>query len=518
MGKSRNIIKLLCSILTLTILFNICVSCQSGIKSFDETYHYTKKSGYYVLPSCADGWVEKNALKTTVENDVFFIFSDDNTVADSFINSQRTLLYFLRERGVNSEEFKAYGTDYDFSFSESGAAYISLNDMNSWQQVLATLQAMWGDYTDYGYVYAISNKIAEELGWETDVEHDIEKADLDAFFSNNQTAVDLLYPVFSTNFASEETVECCKALSRMLFSKIKVNSALKQDIETQLDAYCDLIADYAEKNSIPYERQECGYAYYGENVLLRFMTTYAEFYIDINRTDVDKLYEDIFSNYVSLYNTVSILNEEITNAVDYFGVADQVGVIKIKWLNSETDAAQKLLTDRNGMYYGSTHIAYLASLSAYLHEYFHHIEYTIKQVNERTWQSQAFCELGSSYSQYSLLMWEKAFTQYKESADLFRLFTGREYRYGREDFYEAMDILCYINGYELDYLSGGAAINSFTRYLVDRYGEKNVYSLLLYPDRISEIINSNWDELAAEWEQHIKDKYADIDISSLLAQ
>ena len=516
MGKSRNYKKLFCSIFAVIILSCVCVSCQSKIKTFDESYHYTKKSGYYVLPSCADGWIEKNALKTTVENDVFFIFSNDNTIADRFINSQRTLLCYLRERGVNSEVLKVYGTDYDFSFSESGAAYITLNDMNSWQQVLATLQAMWGDYTDYGYVYAISNKIAEELGWETDLEHDIEKASLDVFFSSNPTAIDLLYPVFSTNFASEETVSYCKALSRMLFSKIKVNSALKQDIETQLDTYCALIADFAEKNSIPYERQECGYAYYGENVLLRFMTTYAEFFIDINRTDADKLYEDVFSDYISLYNTVCVLNEEITNAVEYFGVSEHVGVIKIKWLNSETDAAQKLLTDRNGIYYGSTHIAYLASLFPYLHEYYHHIEYTIKQVNERTWQSQAFCELGSSYSQYSLLMWETAFTQYKENADVFRLFAGHEYSNGREDFYEAMDILCYINGYELDYLSGGAAINSFTRYLVDRWGEKTVYTLLLYPDRLSEIVNSDWDELAAEWEQHIKDKYADIDVSGLL--
>ena len=509
---------ILCEALSLIALICVCVSCQREIKIFNENYDYTVKSGYYVLPSAAGGWTKKDALKASIEGDLFFVFTEDKAVADSFINTQQTLLNFLRKRGVNIKELKTYGTDYEYCFSESGSAYISLQSVGSWQHIIVTLQALWGDYTDYGYVYAVSNSIAEELGWQTDFVPNIDKNALDNFFAKNQAAIDLLYPTFTTDFSSEDTVNSCKALSRLLFSKIKLNSALKKDIDTQLDDYYSLLAEYAENNQIPFARQECRYAYYGENVLLRIMTTYAEFIIDANYSDVDKIYENIFSDYEAIYLAANSINKEITNAVESFGVEDRVGVIKIKWLDCETNAAQRLLWGRNGIYYGSTDTAYLASLFPYLHEYYHHIEYTIKQVNERTWQSQAFCELGCSYSQYSLLKWEKAFTQNEEFSKIFVTITGHKYQYGREDFYEAMDILCYITGYELDYLSGGAAINSFTRYLVDLFGENTVYNLMLYPETIEAVTAQTWEELATEWEGHIKSKYAEFDISDLLTQ
>lgn len=479
-----------------------------------ETYRYSVKSKYYVQPAAVDGWAERSALTTNTKDGKFFCFTDDKSVADDFINTQRTLVEFLRNSGVKIGELEYYGTDYGYSFSESsdGAVYVSLSEVRSWRQVLVTLQTVWGDYTNYGYVYAMSNAIAGELGWQTDSVPAFEKAAMNPFFAENPDVINLLYPAFTTKFASEETVSNSKALAVHLFQKVQWKKALENPVDEQLDAYDELIGAYAQELSVPFGRQTCGYAYYGENVKLRIMTTYAELIIDSNYRDVmESLYGDYWSDYSSIYETANTINEEITTAVEYFGLEDEAGTIQIKWLDSEHIFTKRFVTGNMGAYHTSTHTAYITSIRPYLHEYYHHIEYLLTNGNGANWQSQAFCEIGSSNSQYVQLTTESTFSRKEDGRALFHAFTGRSYQPGRDDFFEAWDILCYVNDYyQLTYRTGAQAVNSFSRYLIDLYGEREVYNLMLFPDTIEEMIGKTWEQLASEWEKHIRDKYADV--------
>lgn len=516
MGNARKKLQLLCIVLSVLTVLSGCTPDNYSITPIEESYEYSTDSGYYVQPAAVDGWAEKDALTTTTEDGTFFCFTADTAQADNFINAQRTLLHLLRDNGLETGELESYATDYEYCFSESSdkAAYVALSSVRTWQQVLVTLQALWGDYTEYGYVYAMSNAIAEKLGWETDPTPAVEKAALKTFFAENPEAVNLLYPTFTTEFASEETVNSCKALSVALFEKISWRKALAKPIAEQLEEYYALVSDYAEKLSIPFTRQTCGYAYYGENVKLRIMTTYAELIIDSNYKDVkENLYGDYFSNYVSIFQTAKVIDNEIATAVEYFNLEDEAGVMTIKFLDNEDDASQKFLTGHRGMYYLSTQTAYVASIEPYLHEYYHHIEYLITQGNVRSWQAQAFCDIGRAHSQYAQLPYESTFTQYEPGIELFYACTGRAYQPGRDDFYEAMDILCYINDYYLlEYETGAESTNSISRYLIDLYGEDEVYNLMLFPETVEDVTGKTWEELAAEWEQHIRNKYADVEI------
>ena len=114
--------------------------------------------------------MKKTALTTSTDDGNFYVFSEDESVANEFVNAQRTLVAYLRSQGAHIDEMTYYGMDYGYSFSKSSksSAYVSLSDIRSWQQVLVTLQTVWGDYTDYGYLFALSNAIAEELEWKTD--------------------------------------------------------------------------------------------------------------------------------------------------------------------------------------------------------------------------------------------------------------------------------------------------------------------------------------------------------------
>ena len=286
---------------------------------FDEQYDYSVESKYYSRPAVINHIKWFDALKATTEDGTFICLTEDTTQADNFINTQRTLLHFLKDCGMDLRNLRYIVSDHEDSFSDSGkdTAYIAFASTKTYRQVLATLHTLWGDYTDYGYVYAMANIIAEQLGWQTDSKIDIEAAVMNEFFSSNPKAIDLQYPCFSLEFASEETVNQCKALSVHLFDDIKWVTALEKPIDIQLDEYYELVEAYAREVGISFARQTCDYAYRGEYLPLCINTTYAHLLVDRNYSDYSSvIYGDYFSDYESIYLTANIINNEITECVD----------------------------------------------------------------------------------------------------------------------------------------------------------------------------------------------------------
>lgn len=482
----------------------------------EESYKYKTKSGYYLWPCLAENWVERKVLTTTTEDGTFSCMTTDKAQANDFIVAQRTMLRFLRGNGVVTGELEYYATDYDDSFSESsdGAAYIALSEVRTWKQIMVTLQSLWGDYTDYGYVWALSNAIAREMGWETESAASIDQAALDDFFAANPEAVNLLYPSFTTQYASQETVDSCKALTAALFEKVDWRAAVAKPVDKQLDDWRSLVSAYANDISIPFTRQTIGYAYYSKHVPLRIMTTYVEMMVASNYSDyyTPAFYAPYFSDYETIYQTVNTMNSEITAAVAFFGLEENAGVITMKWVNYADNAVQKYLVENSGMYYYAAETAYVSTIHSYLHEYYHHLRYTITGDYKNSWQTEAFSEMGEANSFWPQYRMDVIF-KLKEYAEMFYAFTGRAYQPGRDDYYEVVDILCYLeNNYTLKYHDGGPTI-SISRYLIDCYGEKTAYQLVAFPNTVVDVTGKTWDELASEWEQHIRNKYAHVNIS-----
>ena len=503
-------------LIAILLLLSLLWGCTAPI---EETYAYTAKSKHYVQPAVVDGWAERDALTTTTEDGTFYCFTADTAQADDFINAQRTLLRFLRNCGVEIGEMEHYGTDYGYSFSESSdaSAYVALSDVCTWQQVLVTLQAIWGDYTDYGYVYAMANAVADELNWETDEKSSVEKEALDTFFTENPDAIHLLYPTFTEALATEETVQSCKALSRLLFDGIKWRKALAKPIAEQLDDYSALLSGYAQDIGIPFTRQSCGYAYYGEKVKLRIRTAYAELIVDRNFSDeMASLYGEPFGDYQSVYQTADRVNSETSAAVERLGAEEKAGMMTIKFVDGTDEATEKYTGLTGGQYYFSTKIAYVSSIYPYLHEYHHHLEQLFNIHNGQSWQSQAFCEIGASHSYYYQARME-TMQQGEKLSELFYALTGRAYQPRQEDFYEVYDILCFINdNFDLSYYDGGP-LNSISHYLIDRYGEDTTSQLMLFPNTVEEVTGKSWDEWRQEWKAYILDKYADRTLPDWLA-
>ena len=475
-----------------------------------EQYEYKQREKVCYFPSFTNENEKAEILSVSTEEGSFVCMTTDETQADSFINAQRTLLQFLQDNGVAVRELNYIALNFadNFCESEKDKAYIALSSTESWQQVLVTLHALWGDFTDYGYAYAMANTIAGRLGWETDALEAAENSAMDAFFSENTEALQLLYPAFTELYATEETIWYSKLLSLDLFEHIDWCAALKKPIELQLEDFDVLLLGYSEKIGVSFSRQVCDYAYRGPYLPLCIQATYATHIVDHGYKDYQSdIYEDYFSDYVTIYQTAEIIDREIVEAVERFGLEDRAGNICINWL-SEYSAMAKFAEQQFNGYIDDMQIAYVTNIEAYLHEYYHHMEHLINPSLGQCWQSQAFCEIGRAHSQYALYAAEKRHTQDPQLAELFHSFTGRDYRSGIENYYEAVDILCYVlDDFSLDY-TGGPAINSFAHYLIKDFGEDVISNLMLFPDTVVDVTGKEWDILKEEWKQYIIDKYA----------
>ena len=487
-----------------------------------EQYEYKQREKVCFFPSFTNENEKAEILSVSTEDGFFICMTAEETQADSFINSQRTLLRFLQDNGVAVRELNYVAINFDDNFSECAkdTAYIALSSTETWQQVLVTLQVLWGDYTDYGYVYGMANAIASHLGWETDTLETVESSAMDAFFCVNPQALNLLYPAFTERYATEETIRYSKLLSLDLFEQIDLCDAMKKPIETQLDTFDTLLQGYSEKIGASFSRQVCGYAYRGPYLPLCIQGTYATHIVDHGYKDYHSdIFEDYFSDYVTIYQTAEILDAEIVEAVARFGLEDSAGNIRINWL-SEYSAMTKFAKRHVNTCYVSMQEAYVTTISLYLHAYHYHIAHLINPNSDLSWQTSAFCEIGRIYSQYALDATEKTFTQNSKWAELYESFTEHTYQEGTEHYFEVFDVLSYAlnEDFRLDYHKDGAFLNSFAYYLIKDFGENAVIDLMLFPDTVTHVTGKTWETLEIEWKQALMDKYAGKEIPSWLSE
>lgn len=516
------------TVLSLACLVGCAADPLAPVTPIEESYEYTITSRVYVHPAMLTVERPVEYLSLTIDDGFFFCNTTDTEKANEFVNAQRMLLQFLRDSGMETPKLNYFAMDTDDSFSESEKkrAHIALSDTKSYNQVLITLQTLWGDYTDYGYLYAVSNTIAAHLGWQTDALEEVEQNALDTFFTENPEALNLLYPCFTEAYASEETVNICKALSRQLLKKIDLREALTKPINEQMNDFRMLADAYAQELSVTFSRQESGYAYYGKYIPLKISTPYALHMVERGYEDEYRSVQeergddswDYFDDYRSIFATLDIINEEIARSVEHFDLEDEVGIVSINWIS--TESAPQLTDNLNtSCYYpgyeGSVFdgTIYLLGIDSYLHEYFHHIDFIIDHELWRTWQAQAFAELGSAQSQHARHVFEWPLLHDEQARNFLFDFLGREFQGGADDYYDAYDLLCYSwNSYELGYESGVYAINSFTHYLLDLYGEDTVTQILLFPETVETSTGKTWEEQEADWRQYMLEKFKNFEI------
>lgn len=495
------------ALLTLLLLAATCLSAASA----QSCRAFTARSVYHGAPSFVDLPQWHDTLSVSTSRGTYHCLTQDAARANAFVSAQETLLHFLEAHGLEVQPLTYYAADDGdcFSISERGEAHIALSRVQSSQQVRVTLQALWGDYTSYGYLFALSNRIAAALGWAQDAPEAVDSAALRQFFCDHPAALCLEYPFFSPEYASAPTIRACQTLSLQLLGDPSLSALLSLPVSEQLTAHRQRLREYAQAHSLPLTEPTCQFAYGSAELPLRIRTTYAEMVFERGYTDYyAEHYSGCYGDAAQLLHTAETINREISAAIARFSLEEKAGVIQINWLSPDSARARFDSTLVN--HYGrSTKTVWVTTLQGYLHEYHHHIEALLSPGHGQHWQSQAFCELGRAHSIYAQQPMWNTFMHHERWADLFTRCTGRACQPALEDYYECYDILCFITGETtLDYRTGRNAINSFCHYLIGQYGEATAFALMLRPEDVQRLTGQDWPTLTAAWQQHLQSKYA----------
>lgn len=494
--KSTTIILLLLAIIC------IATACNT------VKYQYTQTSAFYQEPTFGTTGLASQALRIKTDKSTINIDTSDTKIADNIVGGHKQLLDFLTSTGVQTKPLTYNVSHYKQSFADNANSivYLNINSPKDYTTILATLSAMWGEYTNYGYLYAVSNAIAQQLSWTTDSVQKVEQEKLDNFFKNNVDMLDLDYLHISNAYSTTEAINCCKALALRILGNIDWQSNLSQTIDQQLKNFYNAVENYAKQLDIDYTRSTILYAYFGSNIPLKIKTANLEIQLENGHIDSATGNADYWQDNKSIFFTANTIKNEVDSALKKFDLYDTAELVTLKMYSPET--AQKMYGRPyyNAFWQNSNTIT-ATTLMGYLHEYYHYIEHTLNPSLGQVWQQQAFCELGRAYSYFSQEIMSSNFED-PDWSDLFVEYFGHQYQNTLDDYFLVYDMYCYLaNEYQLDYNTGRNPLNSFSYYLVKQYGETATMDMLLFPEKVTTITTKNWTELYDEWSSHIKEKF-----------
>ena len=112
-------------------------------------------------------------------------------------------IYFLPEAG-------------DWVSDENHSAYINVDSIGTYKHIISMLKLRYGEYTNYGYLYALADQISHKLKWVSDEAHELDIA----VIRKNPNLMNLGYIYFDGKYATQEEVDACNALSVRILNDV----------------------------------------------------------------------------------------------------------------------------------------------------------------------------------------------------------------------------------------------------------------------------------------------------------
>lgn len=400
----------------------------------------------------------------------------------AFIEAQETLLAYLLEQGVDAGPVTCRVlADYSCrSDSENSVAYFGTAALNTWEQVLVTLQSLWGDYTNYGYLYGLANHIAGALGWEV-------KAGKAApeVFQENPALLSLLYPCFITDDTTNQEIAACRAMA------ISVLGLMEDPYSGEAD-FLSILADYAVDEGINFSPTELGFAYNGSCSVVKIRTKYLE--VSFN-SDADLYTEGPLSYIIECYETVDEEIEWVCSFFDYTPEERIAVELCGESLTYEGDYTSGIYYDHNR----SIQIYYAEDIpSLYLYD----IVWQIGDADMEDWHRWALADLIYSEQTYEEMLW-----YYENHSD------WQQYIYSLigKDFTEFDDLFRYYDAEAhlalptspKNELYNGYTY-SFLGYFTGRYGVEVYLEVMLHPRTCYSLTGKSLDTIINDWCDYIE--------------
>ena len=479
---------LICVLVLAALLF--CACGNDAAKEELPVYEYTDVYVRFMEP-CASGYLmQKNVPQTEAGGHLYrFEPSIPEERRSEFIGEQEKLCALLDRNGISTDGLCFFVLeDYpNRTECNNGTAYFGLGNAKSWEQVLTTVQLALGDYTNYGYLYALSDRLAEELSWRRD-----EIAETDAELSDD-SLLNLVYPCFDENYTAQEDIAVCKSLSVELL-------AASEDPWSE-ESFLQTIRNRAAETGIDLQPTYIGFAYNGKSCPLKVRTRYLEVFKTDEFTENSSYTagyysEDFFSSPGSMIRAFSFLDENLNKLSETFGVEDP----SLLPVFMRDYAANTPYFEAGGIYRQDKDGGYVISLDLtnLPHEYVHYLYYLSGGTADPGYKSW-INEVAACYYTYPRL-YELSHIDYENShqLSLVKKTIGEPYD-EPTDYIRLIRTLFRNNDNEYPYkyyvITAYDLREAFGEYFVRTYGEECFIEWLKAPSKVKKLTGRTVDEI-----------------------
>jgi len=500
--------------------------CEKEVIVSQETYIYIECSLEIKEPQ------SNSSLSQTMkyfysESSITYYFPEsiESNIRDEFVNAQKNLIHYLQTSKLiddfSSSKYFLLEEYPSRSNSVSKEAYFDIADRLTYKQILTTLQSIFGDESNYGLLFGISNRIAFELGWETDIPN-ISQQDILTFTNSsaNEKLLFLDYPCFLSEYNSakqEEIMSISFRVANYVFQN-KATSLIIELLSLQQTSLTlfehewtatinQWLLSIGSQTQIFEKENPVAFSYGGKVSPLIIHTKHAHYYLlkDYEESQIREAEIDYFkTDYETLLFTIDTLENDMNDADLLFKDPEKsyspYSIVLCSY-------QQAFSASGAFAYYSSyNHTSYNSSVMAITHEYIHYLTTPSWNYN---WQYESiaiYYNLPSYFqtiSSNSLLDVIRTY-QTPEAIALFG-YLGKDFQ--AEDFPTYCDIhIVLYNDNQVNERNPYAMI-SVLNYVKNIYGDDIAKEIFLNQNRIEQEISLTWSELINEWNQWLLDTY-----------
>ena len=464
----------------------------------EKHIEFTTEHLRIIEPEAFGPVINDNMHKTELEGVVYWV-PKDLPEGEELVKKQAELMAFLGGKGFETAGATVYIIKNGSVYSESDntAAHMDPESVGTAAAIRATLGALMGDYTNAGYLYALAESIAAEMGAEPTAAAEPNVK----VFQNYPVLLNLTAPCFMEEYNAAFKVEACRALAVKLLEKM-------DDPYSGEAGFLGLLKEYAGENGIEFTPTAVKYAYNGKTCPVKILTSDLKINISTDYVRVTPLdYPN--STYDPLFDAdrMMLWFDEVDSFTirlrELFGI-DTWGHLDVSFTDTYANGAE---TGGVFYYYGTKRCIYAREFDSLKHEYVHYL-YSIANEGEYgdTWRNEVLAYWYGREDEYEYYEYKAslngAYREYWEAV------IGEEYD-SIEDYDKFSDITAAMimlndgrNGLRFSLmkdLGGGRAKQSFAGYFIKAYGEETFIACMLDPSKSEELIGKSPEEAVEDW-------------------
>lgn len=467
----------------------------------EPDYEYQKVSVQDFEPYADSLFLSAGAYRTEIDGNTYeFERTIPEEQRTAFVDAQRALFALIAERTELSTAGYTFRILEDYksrTLSEENRAYLHIGATASWEQGLITMQLLMGDYTNYGYLYALGDHFAGDLGWDTE-----DYSADSGIFADEPQLLTLVYPCFDRSYCTQKEIESAKGLSVDLLSRM-------EDPYAGEAAFLEQAQAYAQEKALDYTPTYLRFANHGTYCPLRVEGKYLEFLWDDEfEEDIDVtdglLEEDWAKDVSTMIAALEETEAELDPVCEAFDFTPETLVPTILTDSFSVGGHGEVIACQ-GLFVPGEDTIYICGLSVVLHEYVHYIYDCLASDNSyESWRTEALAYYFGRFDRYEA--WVEL--NGAQGQEYFKLLTGKDLT-DADTFLELYDVEIYLDKenynpkYWIDRPSCGDQVLSIAAYIIRNYGEENFVQIMVTPLKALVLTGRTMEEIEEDWSDYI---------------